>query len=129
LDIALGAASLFLAITGLITAIVTLRRVRVMSAELTEAEVDQVRIDTEKRKRGIRALNNKLMNLDSVFLGAKTSGDKDQDNRETSDRRDSSNRRDGDRRVAEGDTGKLNRRSGNDNRLKRDQRQQPRRAA
>jgi hypothetical protein len=65
-EIAIGAAALCLAVGGLITSMVSMRKVQAMSVELKEAEVEQVRINTEQRKRAIQLMFSKVKKMEDV---------------------------------------------------------------
>jgi hypothetical protein len=65
-EIAIGAAALFLAIGGLITAIISMRKVHSMAIELKDAEVEQIRKSTAQRNRDIQLMSSKVKNMEDA---------------------------------------------------------------
>jgi uncharacterized membrane protein len=65
-EIAIGAAALCLAVGGLITAIVSMRKVQGMSVELKEAEVEQIRKSTAQRSRDLQLMSSKVKKMEEA---------------------------------------------------------------
>ena len=66
MEIAIGAAALCLAVGGLITAIVSMRKVQGMSVELKEAEVEQIRKSTAQRSRDLQLMSSKVKKMEEA---------------------------------------------------------------
>ncbi|MBT3766754.1 MAG: hypothetical protein HN578_05125 [Rhodospirillales bacterium] len=66
MEIAIGAAALFLAVGGLITALISMHKARTMSVELKEAEVEHIRKATEQRKRAMQVMFSKVKKMEEI---------------------------------------------------------------
>ena len=66
MEIAIGAAALCLAVGGLITAIVSMRKVQGMSVELKEAEVEQIRKSPAQRSRDLQLMSSKVKKMEEA---------------------------------------------------------------